>query len=83
MAPERIQKPAPQESEQDKPAQEAKDLTPVGEEAKQGADETTEAIDKALEENKGEMDSLIDEVDEVLEKNAEEFVKNYVQRGGE
>jgi ubiquitin-like protein Pup len=29
------------------------------------------------------MDSLIDEIDEVLEENAEEFVKNYVQRGGE
>lgn len=30
-----------------------------------------------------DMDSLIDEIDEVLEENAEEFVKNYVQRGGE
>lgn len=30
-----------------------------------------------------EMDALIDEIDEVLEENAEEFVKNYVQRGGE
>ena len=32
---------------------------------------------------KEEMDSLVDEIDEVLEENAEEFVKNYVQRGGE
>jgi ubiquitin-like protein Pup len=32
---------------------------------------------------KEEMDALIDEIDEVLEENAEEFVKNYVQRGGE
>jgi ubiquitin-like protein Pup len=32
---------------------------------------------------KEEMDSLIEEIDEVLEENAEEFVKNYVQRGGE
>lgn len=30
-----------------------------------------------------EMDALIDEIDEVLEENAEEFVKSYVQRGGE
>jgi len=30
-----------------------------------------------------DMDALIDEIDEVLEENAEEFVKNYVQRGGE
>jgi len=26
---------------------------------------------------------LIDEIDDILEKNAEEFVKSYVQRGGE
>ena len=32
---------------------------------------------------KEEMDNLVDEIDEVLEENAEEFVKNYVQRGGE
>jgi ubiquitin-like protein Pup len=32
---------------------------------------------------KEEMDALIDEIDEVLEENAEEFVKNYVQRGGQ
>jgi len=25
----------------------------------------------------------VDEIDDVLEENAEEFVKNYVQRGGE
>ena len=40
-------------------------------------------IAKRGEELKDEMDSLIDEIDEVLEENAEEFVKNYVQRGGE
>jgi ubiquitin-like protein Pup len=32
---------------------------------------------------KDDMDALIDEIDEVLEENAEEFVKNYVQRGGQ
>lgn len=30
-----------------------------------------------------DMDRLIEEIDEVLEENAEDFVKNYVQRGGE
>jgi ubiquitin-like protein Pup len=35
------------------------------------------------EELKEEMDDLLDEIDSVLEENAEEFVKNYVQRGGE
>jgi ubiquitin-like protein Pup len=29
------------------------------------------------------MDSLMEEIDSVLEENAEEFVKNYVQRGGQ
>lgn len=32
---------------------------------------------------KEEMDKLVDEIDDVLEENAEEFVKSYVQRGGE
>ena len=38
---------------------------------------------KKGKELKEEMDALVDEIDEVLEENAEEFVKNYVQRGGE
>jgi ubiquitin-like protein Pup len=29
------------------------------------------------------LDDLLDEIDEVLEENAEEFVRNYVQKGGE
>jgi ubiquitin-like protein Pup len=32
---------------------------------------------------KAEMDRLVDEIDDVLEENAEEFVRSYVQRGGE
>jgi prokaryotic ubiquitin-like protein Pup len=32
---------------------------------------------------KDEMDRLVDEIDDVLEENAEEFVKSYVQRGGQ
>ncbi|MGH7351227.1 MAG: ubiquitin-like protein Pup [Candidatus Methylomirabilales bacterium] len=32
---------------------------------------------------KERMDEVIDEIDEVLEENSEEFVRNYVQRGGE
>ena len=32
---------------------------------------------------KSELDDLLDEIDEVLEENAEEFVKSYVQRGGQ
>ncbi|MFV1969533.1 MAG: ubiquitin-like protein Pup [Acidimicrobiia bacterium] len=29
------------------------------------------------------IDDLLEEIDIVLEENAEEFVKNYVQKGGE
>ena len=32
---------------------------------------------------KEDLDKLMDEIDEILEENAEEFVRNYVQRGGE
>ncbi len=32
---------------------------------------------------KDELDDLLDEIDEVLETNAEEFVKSYIQKGGE
>ena len=50
--------------------------------------ETTEARSTSNIKEKGEtlkedLDRIIDEIDEVLEENAEEFVKNYVQRGGE
>lgn len=29
------------------------------------------------------LDDLLDEIDEALEVNAEEFVRNYVQKGGQ
>ncbi|MFM8999969.1 MAG: ubiquitin-like protein Pup [Actinomycetota bacterium] len=32
---------------------------------------------------KEEMDAILDEIDAVLEENAEEFVKGYVQKGGQ
>lgn len=35
------------------------------------------------EEVTDKIDDLLDEIDSVLEENAEEFVKNYVQKGGE
>jgi ubiquitin-like protein Pup len=35
------------------------------------------------EQLKNDLDNLLDEIDEVLEDNAEEFVRNYVQKGGE
>jgi ubiquitin-like protein Pup len=32
---------------------------------------------------KAELDDLLEEIDEVLEVNAEDFVKSYVQKGGQ
>jgi ubiquitin-like protein Pup len=47
--------------------------------AEDEAPTTTERRDRL----KAEIDDLLDEIDEVLENNAEEFVRNYVQKGGE
>jgi ubiquitin-like protein Pup len=38
---------------------------------------------KQGEKIKEELDDLLDEIDSVLEENAEDFVRNYVQKGGE
>ncbi|MCC5951253.1 MAG: ubiquitin-like protein Pup [Acidimicrobiia bacterium] len=35
------------------------------------------------EQLKAELDDLLDEIDDVLETNAEDFVKSYVQKGGQ
>lgn len=32
---------------------------------------------------KTDLDSILDQIDAVLEENAEEFVKSYVQKGGQ
>ncbi|MDA8357452.1 MAG: ubiquitin-like protein Pup [Actinomycetota bacterium] len=44
--------------------------------------ETPPAQDKG-ERLKADLQDLLDEIDEVLEDNAEEFVRNYVQKGGQ
>jgi ubiquitin-like protein Pup len=49
------------------------------EEVVEEAPATTERGEKL----KAELDDLLDEIDEVLETNAEEFVKSYVQKGGQ
>ena len=40
-------------------------------------------ISEKGEKIKAELDDLLDEIDDVLETNAEEFVRSYVQKGGE
>lgn len=45
--------------------------------------EDAPAASKQGEKLKAELDDLLDEIDEVLESNAEDFVKSYVQKGGQ
>jgi ubiquitin-like protein Pup len=45
--------------------------------------EETPAKSEQGEKIKAELDDLLDEIDEVLEANAEDFVKSYVQKGGQ
>jgi ubiquitin-like protein Pup len=46
-------------------------------------DDVQDAPTQRGEEVAEKIDDLLDEIDSVLEENAEEFVKNYVQKGGE
>ena len=59
----------------------------VKKKATKRADETAEDVVPADAEKgeklKADLDELLDEIDEVLEVNAEEFVRSYVQKGGE
>ncbi|MDG2300638.1 MAG: ubiquitin-like protein Pup [Acidimicrobiales bacterium] len=43
--------------------------------------ETDSGVDAS--ELSSDLDGLLDEIDQVLESNAEEFVKSYVQKGGQ
>jgi ubiquitin-like protein Pup len=45
--------------------------------------EEAPATSEAGEKLKAEMDELLDEIDDVLETNAEDFVKSYIQKGGQ
>ncbi|MCP3998015.1 MAG: ubiquitin-like protein Pup [bacterium] len=53
-----------------------------------GDSESAEVVEDVATGEQGEVitdriDDILDEIDTVLEENAEEFVKNYVQKGGE
>jgi ubiquitin-like protein Pup len=52
-------------------------------EAETEVEETAPASSERGEKIKADLDDLLDEIDEVLEDNAEEFVRNYVQKGGQ
>ncbi len=65
----------PQEQEQKRTQRRGEDAAPAETEAAKTSSKGQELTD--------EMDEILDEIDTVLEQNAEEFVKSYVQKGGE
>ena len=55
--------------------------------SREETEEVESSVDTEVAERHKEMtediDAILDEIDEVLEENSEEFVRQYVQKGGE
>ncbi|MEO6653133.1 MAG: ubiquitin-like protein Pup [Ilumatobacteraceae bacterium] len=56
---------------------------PTGDRENDVVQDAAPATSESGEKLKTEIDDLLDEIDEVLETNAEDFVKSYVQKGGQ
>lgn len=52
-------------------------------ESASGQAEEAAAVDSRDAALTAEVDDLLDEIDDVLEENAEEFVRGFVQKGGQ
>ena len=63
--------------EHKQPRKGTEDETP---DAPAAADEEAQADKEKLDDD---IDAILDEIDEVLESNAEDFVKSFIQKGGE
>jgi ubiquitin-like protein Pup len=53
------------------------------EEAEDTAPAAAEEVKERQEKLSDDVEAILDEIDEVLEENAEEFVRSYVQKGGQ
>jgi ubiquitin-like protein Pup len=53
------------------------------EEVDEGVAEVNPEVAERQEQLTEDVDDLLDEIDSVLEENAEEFVRGYVQKGGQ
>jgi ubiquitin-like protein Pup len=53
------------------------------EEAEETSADSNAEVKERQEKLTDDVDAILDEIDEVLEENAEEFVRSYVQKGGE
>ena len=62
--------------EQKQPRRSSQDETTTEEVAETDVAERKEMIDE-------DVDAILDEIDEVLETNAEDFVKSFIQKGGQ
>ena len=53
-------------------------------EAEEQVDETTASdVTERKEQLDEDIDAILDEIDDVLEVNAEDFVKSFIQKGGQ
>ncbi len=53
-------------------------------EVEESTDEVTESdVAERKEALDDDVDAILDEIDDVLETNAEDFVKSFIQKGGE
>ena len=62
--------------EQKQPKKGSQDDTQVEQATEGDVAERKEQLDE-------DIDAILDEIDEVLESNAEDFVKSFIQKGGE
>ncbi len=62
--------------EQKQPRRSSQEETATEEVVESDVAERKEMIDE-------DVDAILDEIDEVLESNAEDFVKSFIQKGGE
>ncbi|HZC39088.1 MAG TPA: ubiquitin-like protein Pup [Streptosporangiaceae bacterium] len=57
--------------------------TKRSEEVEETEADSSAEVKERQEKLSDDVDAILDEIDEVLEENAEEFVRSYVQKGGE
>ncbi|MGI8535262.1 MAG: ubiquitin-like protein Pup [Mycobacteriales bacterium] len=53
------------------------------EDVEEVVDESTSDVQERVGKLTDDVDALLDDIDDALEENAEEFVRAYVQKGGE
>ena len=64
-------------------AQEQKQPRRSGETEEQTTPESQSDVAERKESLDNDIDDILDEIDDVLETNAEDFVKSFIQKGGE